>query len=197
MKVLRTGSLFLFLLLLTLTGCKDEAEFPSFTPDELAWMPYQIGDTLIFKDKSNLSEVSIHVYKYQPEQHVDKKFQKKGETYMSGICARLETLKGFKYYFEFPYLIEKTDQDFYVVLGASTLDEVFSEKERMYNLFDLRGSVRFSQMDVAGKTLTDVYEYTTYDNREFKKMYIKKGMGIVKFISYEDQVFELVAHHKK
>lgn len=190
--------------LLLAFGCCREVACHGFTADEREWMPYNNGDTLVFKNFKNDSIISFHTYSYQErqEQHKDVNMLSCYDGCINAIQINLATVNGYSY-IGFNFFIVKTHMkglvdSFYVIAGLSyDLYEVLSKTNNPYNHFELKRSIHRDSITIANQVIYDVFEYESpNDPLNIKKMWVKKGMGILKFVFGDDQSFELIKYKK-
>jgi len=180
--------------------CIDNNKCIDFTPDELLWMPYGENDTLIFKNFQNDSIYSFHILSYKEE----------GIPYNNGdmfscntgcmniIKVHFLTIQGVP--FSFDYFIEKTHikglvDSFYVEAGISYAYGVLNSTIKNGSYFELKSAKHIDSIIVANKIIYDVFEFTSpYNSNRIKRMWIKKGKGILKFIYNDKQIFELIKY---
>ncbi len=193
----------LMIVSLMLGSCCKNKPCVDFIDSEKDWMPYKENDSLYFYNSQDSSIIILGVRDYfeKQEQYKGKGMFSCYDGCMNIISVDIYTIKS-DFSYRFTYLIEKTKikgmkDEFFVEAGVSYGYGVSKDTKSNFDLFSLAFSKYNDSLIISGKTVKDVYEYST-PNKElrFQKMYVSRGIGIVKFELLNNQVFELSRNNR-
>jgi hypothetical protein len=190
----------LIIIILSNSCCKD-VNCPELTADDKSWIPYKENDTLVFKNFENGSVLKYYIYsKIEDNIYVDA----------TGYSCSKDCLKGYQVSIfpistkdnnRFFYYIEKSESTLYVACSSRGYNSLIVNDVNPASYFDLRKSNHIESLMIAGMEVFDVYEYITKEDyvENIRKMYIKKGKGILRIDFEDNQSFELenILNHEK
>jgi len=185
------STVLLIAMVLCIYACCRQVPCQDFTKDEQAWIPYKDDDTLVFKNFDNDSIISYSV-NYNQGYYQTRRSRESycNDGCFEGATARLLMINNFCFDVE---VTKRKSNDSIVVRDCS-----FFGQTMKYICFDLNSSSLHDSIKIAGTWMHDVYEYARTDTPPtFKNVYMKNGMGIVKFTLNDNQSFELLKVRKK
>jgi len=171
-------------ILLLMNSCCKDIPCPSITKEEKEWIPYNEGDTLIFKDYSNDSIIKLYVASYdEDELYTREQMKSCYNSCVSRVKATLLPVSGYKIR-NIHLTLEKKDSTINLISGNNTTYNSFGEENTNEKgfLFDLRSAEYIDSLKIGNQIIYDVYKYNTSDivkEKDIETMYIKKGWGII------------------
>jgi hypothetical protein len=168
---------------LLLTSCCKDVICPSISKEEMKWIPYRLGDTLIFKDYDNDSTIRLYVRSYEEDRMYTREHM---TTCYKSCVAQVKTslipINGDRIP-NIPLYIEKMDNNLNVISDVAGTYNVLGEEHLNSKgaLFDLRRAEYIDSLTIGNQIVLDVYKYKTSDFvNDIEALYVKKDVGIIK-----------------
>ena len=190
----------LIIIIISNSCCKD-VNCPALTADDKSWIPYKENDTLVFKNFENDSVLQFKISSIIEQERTTKPpGYRCNEGCLKEYSARIlpiqiTSLK--KMYFD----IYKSESTIFIIISKYGYHSSLESDINPSAYFDLRESNHIESLMIAGLEVFDVYEYITKEDyvENIRKMYIKKGKGILRMDFDDNQSFELlnILNHKK
>ena len=181
-------SIISLIMLASCDTCEEIDCPPPFTSEELQWLPYSQGDTLVFLETNSLDSLIYTITFKEIELLKPRRAQ---SPYCQTACYYHTSVPGFRKF--------STGEEESVFWG---LDKFFGGY-RLLNLagissefeFSLADAIRLDSLAVNGIYITDVYKYVCHPKQEkVATSYMHRGMGLVKIVFRNGQEYELVEH---
>lgn len=175
-------------MLISCDTCEEVDCPPPFTNEDLLWLPYSVGDKLVFLEKNSSDSL---IYSIRSKKRERNEPTELGAPYCITACYYHISVLGDRKFSNgeeerIGFGMDKTIREFRLGSNARTN----SESE-----FKLSDAIHLDSLVVNGTYIKDVYKYACKPEQEkVAETYMHQGLGLVKIILRDGQEYELVEH---